>query len=372
MANRDFAQKIIGVPLSKKSMRKSDDGLALFVNGFFTSDNRDELGDTITRGATERALPKYRQWGNIRYMHMPKPAGKVVRIGENDGLAWNEVEIKVIDPQSIFEVENELLTALSVGILIRWEDISFDEDGGWVINDYQLAEISLVDHPANYDAKLKELPVDQSLRLLVQNYGFGPVAETFRDMLERGMPTKVDPKIEEELMDREEFISLRLTELLDENPELSNEDALAKAEADATEKGILDVEEAPAEPVVDAEPVPADEPAAEPVPEPEPEELSMALALTGFTEVVRQLSEAVSQIRSFLETQAEASGAPVQSEGGEEVDKGAPQDGDEPSQKAPANRSSGVPATGDLGTDEQDAEEATGLRQALAKYFETK
>ena len=87
-------RKVIGVPLSK-DFTKQDDG-TLLVPGYFTSDNKDEVGDIITRSATERAVPKYRQWGNIRYMHMPRPVGKVTRIGTDDGLEWNEVEIRVI------------------------------------------------------------------------------------------------------------------------------------------------------------------------------------------------------------------------------------------------------------------------------------
>ena len=110
---------------------------------------------------TERAIPRYREWGNIRYMHMPRPIGRVLRIGSQDGLAWNEVEILVVDPQAIFEIENDLLKALSIGAIVQYEDIDFLEDGGWLINNYGLAEISLVDHPANYDARLEGWVSDQ-------------------------------------------------------------------------------------------------------------------------------------------------------------------------------------------------------------------
>lgn len=149
----------------------------LVISGYFTSDNKDEVGDIITRGATERAVPAYKQWGNIRFMHQPKPVAKATKIGAEDGLAWNEVEIEVIDPEAVFMVENGLLTALSVGILVDWDDLDFMQDGGLIINDYQLAEISLVDHPANYDAKLKDLVLDHDSRVFAMQYGMSALAE---------------------------------------------------------------------------------------------------------------------------------------------------------------------------------------------------
>src|SRR5512138_2553746 len=124
----DMRRKVIGVPL-QKSITKTEQGF-LIVRGYFTSDNKDEVGDIITRSATERAIPKYRQWGNIRYMHGPEPVGRVLRIGVEDGLDWNEVEICVIDPKAAFQVENGLLKALSVGILFTMKDVDFLEDGG--------------------------------------------------------------------------------------------------------------------------------------------------------------------------------------------------------------------------------------------------
>lgn len=170
MAKPTSLKKIIGVPL-QKGIRKTDEG-HVFVNGKFTSDQLDEIGDIITRGATERAIPKYRQWGNIRYMHLPKPVGKVVRIGAEDGLEWNEVEIKVIDPEAAYQVEHGLLTALSVGILVKWEDLEFDEETeGFIINNYTLVEISLVDHPANYDAKLDFAALPEEFRDIARTQG---------------------------------------------------------------------------------------------------------------------------------------------------------------------------------------------------------
>ena len=60
----ELMKKVIGVPL-QKSLEKDEKGF-LKVRGYFTSDAQDEVGDIITKSATERAVPIYRQWGNIR------------------------------------------------------------------------------------------------------------------------------------------------------------------------------------------------------------------------------------------------------------------------------------------------------------------
>lgn len=171
-----YLTKNLAIPLNKEA-EVTDDGF-LLKRGIFTSDATDEVGDIITRSATERAVPKYRQWGNIRYMHQPKPVALVQRIGAEDGLEWNEVEIKIIDPNARFEVEQGLLKALSVGIYIKnFDDVTFTEDGGLIINDYSLAEISLVDHPANYDAVLKSAGMEMPWKDAVKQHGAPSLAK---------------------------------------------------------------------------------------------------------------------------------------------------------------------------------------------------
>jgi len=189
----NIRQKVFHASLNK-SMEKTERS-SLLISGYFTSDNKDEYGDIITRAATETALPKYRQWKNIRLMHQPIPVGKVTRIGEEDGLEWNELEIEVIDPHAIFLVENGLLPALSIGIFVDYKDLDPLQDGGYVINAYTLAEISLVDHPANYDALLRSLPVDQSVALMVRTFGLESVSSAIQAI--EGSTPESQPVIEE-------------------------------------------------------------------------------------------------------------------------------------------------------------------------------
>lgn len=360
MGKQQVRNKIIGVPL-QKSVTKQADG-SVVVRGYFTSDQKDEVGDIITRSATEKAIPKYKQWSNLRYMHLPRPVGKVLRIGAADGLEWNEVEIKVIDPQAAFEVEQGLLTALSVGILIDIDNIDFLEDGGWIINEYSLAEISLVDHPANYDAKLKDLPVDHSLRTLVRAYGMSAVATSMSDLLEMELKmenTKEDAVITEEL---EKEIVEQAEDVVIEEAIIEDEKEL---EADA--------------PVVDAE-VPVEEVESEKdltesdgeeevekdLEEEQPD--AMQELVSAFRSLIEELSTAVSTLKVLAEAQRSIEQTTDEAEE-EQQDKSL--DGD-PEDTNPVNRSSGVPET-EIPNDEQiqkdAASAATNLRDALQKYF---
>ena len=247
MTNRNstYLSKSFGVPLIReKELDRNEKGQPL-IRGFFTSDNVDEVGDIITRKATEGAIPKYRAWGNIRYMHQPKPVAVVERIGKEDGLKWNEVEIRVVDPDAIFAVEEGLLKALSVGIIIKdFEDVSFTEDGGLIIESYALAEISLVDHPANYDAVLN---LDGGKKERVYNYAIPgmTLSKALSHDLNEAAESSPEKILEEEMSDN--------TIITDS----SNETEVSEVEVVEAEKGLnLDetteevVEEAATEEIV--------------------------------------------------------------------------------------------------------------------------
>ena len=138
----------------------------LEIKAKFTDETQDSHGDIITRSATERALPDYREWRNIRYMHQPKAVGLAKHIGTDDGadLNWNEVIIKLVDKDTIHQVQEGVLKGLSVGILFNpWDDKSCEmtEEGNWKIKDYLLAEISVVDHPAHPNASVIEQSLEE-------------------------------------------------------------------------------------------------------------------------------------------------------------------------------------------------------------------
>lgn len=141
----------------------------VFVRGFYTDDGIDEVGDIITRDATEKAIKKWRKWGNIRTMH-DYPSGVVDKIGEDDGLAWNEIVTVPVDKQTRELIEGGVLKAYSVGIIPRKYEINEDaisEDDEWwfmplIIHEYDMVEISYVDHPANYSATISDISEGKS------------------------------------------------------------------------------------------------------------------------------------------------------------------------------------------------------------------
>lgn len=222
MDEKKVYEKVLFAKLDK-SFEKDAKG-NLIVTGKFTSDNMDEVGDIITRSATERALPAYRQWGNIRYMHAPRPVGKALGIGEDDGLAWNEVKMKIVPKDVINEVEEGLLSALSVGIRFGFDDFKVLEDGGWIIENYSLVEISLVDHPANYDATLNGKNLDaKALKSLMRTKG-----------------VLISNQKENDMTDKEKALELEQVEETLEEVVESTEEATEEVVEEATEEVIED------------------------------------------------------------------------------------------------------------------------------------
>ena len=153
----------------------SDKSDSVYVRGFFTDDGVDEVGDIITKDATVDAVERWRKWGNIRTMH-DYPSGRVHKIGENDGLDWNEVITVPVDEDTKKLIEGGVLKAYSVGIIPREYRINeellqdMEKDGEevdpWflplIIDKYDMIEISYVDHPANYSATIGDVSTGKS------------------------------------------------------------------------------------------------------------------------------------------------------------------------------------------------------------------
>lgn len=93
------------------------------------------------------------------------PSGVVDKIGEDDGLAWNEIVTVPVDKQTRELIEGGVLKAYSVGIIPRKYEINEEaigeDDEGWflplIIHEYDMVEISYVDHPANYSATISDI-----------------------------------------------------------------------------------------------------------------------------------------------------------------------------------------------------------------------
>jgi archaellum component FlaC len=135
------------------------------VTGFATLDNLDRQNDIVPSEASMKAFKNFR--GNIREMHQPIAAGKLVSFTE--GTYFDEKTSQTYKgvivsayvskgAQSTWEkVLDGTLTGFSIAGAIKNDEPYFDEKIGKsvrIIKDYELTELSLVDSPANQYANV--------------------------------------------------------------------------------------------------------------------------------------------------------------------------------------------------------------------------
>lgn len=136
------------------------------VSGFATLDNVDTSDDVVTAEASKAAFSAFR--GNIREMHQPIAAGRMVDFNEDefyyDGEFYRGVFVTVYvskGAQDTWEkVLDGTLSGFSIGGNITEEETKFVKDAGpngksiRFIKGYDLIELSLVDNPANQLANI--------------------------------------------------------------------------------------------------------------------------------------------------------------------------------------------------------------------------
>jgi hypothetical protein len=152
-------QVTVMMPISKIDAEKR------IVSGFATLDNIDKQGDRVLPEASDRAFSNFR--GNIRLMHQPIPAGKMVSFKSDvffdaeTQKTYNGVFVDAYiskGADSIWEmVLDGTLTGFSIGGNIKDTEMEYDDELGKsvrVIKEYDLVELSLVDSPANQLANI--------------------------------------------------------------------------------------------------------------------------------------------------------------------------------------------------------------------------
>ena len=136
------------------------------VSGFATLDNVDRQGDVLLTEASRKAFENFR--GNVRLMHQPIPAGKVVSFRENNfydketGKTYSGIFVDAYiskGAENIWQmVLDGTLTGFSIGgRIVDYEtkmDDGEDYAGVRVVKEYELMELSLVDSPANQFANI--------------------------------------------------------------------------------------------------------------------------------------------------------------------------------------------------------------------------
>jgi hypothetical protein len=136
------------------------------VTGFATLDNIDSSDDVVTAEASKAAFAAAR--GNVREMHQPIAAGRVVDFKEeeffHDGQFYRGIFVTTYvskGAQDTWEkVLDGTLSGFSIGGNITEQETKFVKDAGpngkniRFIKGYDLIELSLVDNPANQLANI--------------------------------------------------------------------------------------------------------------------------------------------------------------------------------------------------------------------------
>lgn len=168
----------VSMPFAKVDKKKR------LVSGWATLDNVDTQGDIVLASASASAFARAR--GNIREMHQPIAAGRIVDFKEDKffdpetkrfftGIFVTAYVSKGAEP-TWEKVLDGTLTGFSIGGEVTDADNEFNKDAGTnvrVIKDYDLVELSLVDNPANNLANV--LSIQKSATGSVMK---GMVAET--------------------------------------------------------------------------------------------------------------------------------------------------------------------------------------------------
>lgn len=144
----------LSVPFSKVDAERR------LVSGFATLDNVDQQGDVVHADASVRAFSNFR--GNIREMHQPIAAGRMVDFREDSFYdpttqkMFNGIFVTVYvskGAESTWEkVLDGTLSGFSIGGNIIDDSTEYVPDLGKTVRfvkEYELIELSLVDNPAN-------------------------------------------------------------------------------------------------------------------------------------------------------------------------------------------------------------------------------
>jgi hypothetical protein len=124
------------------------------VEGIATTETPDTEREIVDYDSVKLALPDYAQWGNIREMHQPSAAGKALAITPDDDTRSVLLRALIVDPSAQHKVLHEVYKGFSIGGKATGKVVKRD-DGSTYTRRYVtlLSEISLVDRPANPDAR---------------------------------------------------------------------------------------------------------------------------------------------------------------------------------------------------------------------------
>jgi hypothetical protein len=137
-----------------------------FVYGRATDETPDVDGDVVDYEATRRAVADWAEWRNVREMHGERAVGVAEEIELDDTAKALAIGVRVVDDAAWAKVKAGVYKGFSIGGQVRTRRREGDYSR---ITEYQLAEISLVDRPANPAAKFtlvkrEGVPMDEEER----------------------------------------------------------------------------------------------------------------------------------------------------------------------------------------------------------------
>jgi hypothetical protein len=173
---------------------KNDDG-TLTVYGKATDDSIDIDMQICDETWLKRAMPDWMMsGGNVREQHSNIAAGVATDYeAKSDG---HYITALVVDPVSVKKVETGVLKGFSIGI--RSPRVIRDEKaaGGRIV-DGQIVEISLVDRPANPNAKMTIAKATESGQLVAVTQGVPTPKDIFTGKAEKPVVDETAEPVEE-------------------------------------------------------------------------------------------------------------------------------------------------------------------------------
>lgn len=100
-----------------------------------------------------KAIPEwYEEWGNIRAMHKGEAVGTAVGLEEVEKDSWY-LTSKIVDPDAIMKIDTGVYKGYSINV--AWPHVRKDASAPMgIIDDGTIVETSVVDRPANSNAKI--------------------------------------------------------------------------------------------------------------------------------------------------------------------------------------------------------------------------
>lgn len=141
---------LIYAPFTK--IEETSDGL--IVEGIATTERVDVENESVDYDSVKACLPDYEAWGNIRAMHQPIAAGKALVVTPDDDARTVYLRALVVDDDSVKKTRAGVYKGFSIGGKADPKMVK-RADGSTYTKRFVtlLSEISLVDRPANPDAR---------------------------------------------------------------------------------------------------------------------------------------------------------------------------------------------------------------------------